>query len=67
MRFNYVLFIAVIFVMTGFSCREKGGKYIKQGEIHYNIDYIGYFGAMPKEILPKILLYHLKTIKYSLK
>ena len=63
MRFNYVLFIAVIFAMTGFSCREMGGKYIKQGEIHYNIDYIGYFGAMPKEVLPKNLIVSFKNNK----
>jgi hypothetical protein len=49
--------------MTGFSCREKGGKYIKQGEIHYNIDYIGYFGAMPKEVLPKNLIVSFKNNK----
>ncbi len=63
MRFSYVLFIAVIFAMTGFSCKEKGGKYINQGEIHYNIDYIGNFGAMPKEVLPKNLIVSFKNDK----
>ena len=63
MRFSYVLFIAVILAMAGFSCKEKGGKYINQGEIHYNIDYIGNFGPMPKEVLPKNLIVSFKNNK----
>ena len=63
MRFSYLLFIAVIFAMTGFSCRQKGGKYINQGEIHYTIDYIGSFGPMPKEFLPKNLIVSFKHDK----
>lgn len=49
--------------MTGISCKEKGGKYISQGEIHYNIDYIGNFGPMPKEVLPKNLVVSFKNNK----
>jgi len=49
--------------MTGFSCKEKGGKNISQGEIHYNIDYIGSFGPMPKEVLPKNLVVSFKNNK----
>jgi hypothetical protein len=55
--------IVVIFAMTCFSCKERGGKYIKQGEIHYNIDYIGNFGPMPKEVLPKNLVVSFKNNK----
>jgi hypothetical protein len=62
-RFNHILFIAVIFAITCFSCKEKGGKYINQGEIHYNIDYIGSFGPMPKEVLPKNLVVSFKDNK----
>jgi len=62
-RFSFVLFIAVILAMTGFSCKEKGGKNISQGEIHYNIDYIGSFGPMPKEVLPKNLVVSFKNNK----
>jgi len=62
-RFSYALFIAVIFAITGSSCKERGGRYINQGEIHYNIDYIGYFGAMPKEVLPKNLVVSFKDNK----
>jgi hypothetical protein len=46
--------------MTSFSCKEHGGKFINQGEIHYNIDYIGNFGQMPKEVLPKNLIVSFK-------
>ena len=49
--------------MTGFSCKEKGGKNISQGEIHYNIDYIGSFGPMPREVLPKNLVVSFKNNK----
>ena len=63
MRFSYALFIAVIFAITGSSCKQKGGKYISQGEIHYNIDYKGNFGTMPKEILPKNLVVSFKDNK----
>jgi hypothetical protein len=58
-----VLIIAVIFAMTGYSCKEKGGKYIDQGEIHYNIDYIGNTGGMPKEVLPQNLIVSFKKDK----
>jgi hypothetical protein len=57
-----VLFIAVIFAMTGYSCKERGGKYIDQGEIHYNIDYIGNFGV-PVEALPQNLIVSFKDDK----
>jgi hypothetical protein len=58
-----VLFIAVIFAMTGYSCKEKGGKYIDQGEIHYNIDYIGNTGSLSKEVLPKNMVVSFKNDK----
>jgi hypothetical protein len=49
--------------MTSYSCKEKGGKYINQGEIHYNIDYIGSFGPMPREVMPKNLVVAFKHDK----
>jgi hypothetical protein len=61
-RFSYVLFIAVIFAMTVSSCKERGGKYIDQGEIHYKIDYVGNFGV-PKEALPQNLIVSFKSDK----
>jgi len=62
-RFSYVLFIAAIFAITGYSCKQKGGKHINQGEIHYNVDYIGKIGPMPKEVLPKNLIVSFKDNK----
>lgn len=63
MRFSYLLLVAVIFATTGFSCKERGGRHLNQGEIHYNIDYIGNFGPMPKEFLPKNLVVSFKDDK----
>ena len=63
MRFSYVTFIVIILTMTGYSCLTRGGKYIDQGEIHYNIDYIGNIGTMPKEVLPKNLIVSFKHDK----
>jgi len=62
-RFSYVTFIVIILTMTGYSCLTRGGKYIDQGEIHYNIDYIGNIGTMPKEVLPKNLIVSFKHDK----
>lgn len=61
-RFRYVVVILLMFAVTGYSCREKGGKYIDQGEIHYNIEYSGNFG-LPKEALPQNLIVSFKKNK----
>lgn len=58
-----MLVIVVLLAMTGYSCKERGGKYLDQGEIHYNIDYIGNFGGMPKEVLPQNLIVSFKKDK----
>ena len=58
-----MLIIVVLLAMTGYSCKERGGKYLDQGEIHYNIDYIGNFGGMPKEVLPQNLIVSFKKDK----
>jgi hypothetical protein len=62
-RLRYVLFIAAIFVVTSNSCKERGGKYIDQGEIHYNIDYIGVVGSVPKEFMPNNMVVSFKNDK----
>lgn len=64
MRSNYILFFAVILALTGYSCKERGGKNIDQGEIHYNIDYLGNVGAVPKEFLPQSLVISFKKDKF---
>lgn len=64
MRYNLILFVALISAMAGLSCKNKsGGKYIDQGEIHYNIDYIGNLGAMHKEVMPRNLVVSFKKDK----
>ena len=63
MRYSIGVFIAVIFAITAYSCREKGGKNLDQGEIHYNINYLGNFGVMPKEAMPQNLIVSFKKDK----
>ena len=63
MRLSIGVFIAAIFAFFVYSCSEKGGKYINQGEIHYNIDYSGNVGPMPIEIMPKNLIVSFKKNK----
>ena len=63
MRLSYLLFVTVIIAITGYSCKEKGVRYIDQGEIHYNINYIGTVEAVPKGILPKNLIVSFKKDK----
>jgi hypothetical protein len=58
-----VLLIAAVFALTCNSCSERGGKYIKEGEIHYTIEYSGSIGAMPREVLPKNLIVSFKHNK----
>jgi len=56
-----ILFLFLVFI--GYSCRERGGKNINQGEIHYNIEYTGNVGGVPKEVLPKTLVVYFKKNK----
>lgn len=49
--------------MSGYSCKQRGGKYIDQGEIHFNIEYVGSFGSVPKEFLPQNLIVSFKKDK----
>jgi hypothetical protein len=62
-RFRILLLIAGFIITISYSCREKGGKYISQGEIHYNIEYIGYSSTFPKELMPKNLVVSFKDNK----
>jgi hypothetical protein len=58
-----VLFIVVIIAMTGYSCKQKGGKNIDQGEIYFTINYKSNSKPLPKEILPKNLVLYFKNDK----
>lgn len=63
MRSRFIFIVFFFFVLTFISCREKGGKNISQGEIHYNIEYGGTMGGVPKEVLPKTLVVYFKKDK----
>ncbi len=63
MRFRSVLIIATTLAITGSSCKQKGGKYINKGEIHYNIEYMGDMGVVPKEYMPRNLIVSFKDNK----
>lgn len=56
-----IIFISLLFF--SYSCREQGGKNINQGEIHYNIEYSGSMGGVPKEVLPQNLIVSFKKNK----
>jgi len=62
-RSRVIFIVFFFFVLTFISCREKGGKNISQGEIHYNIEYGGTMGGVPKEVLPKTLVVYFKKDK----
>jgi len=61
-RFRPGLSIAIIIAITGFSCKQKGGREINEGEIHYSIDYQGDVGSF-KGIMPKNLIVSFKDNK----
>jgi len=58
-----------LFLVAGFafiaisSCKQKGGKYIDQGEVHYTIEYIKSAGTMPVELKPRTLVVSFKQDK----
>ena len=62
MRLTYLLLIALILAMIGYSCKHNVSKDLNQGEIHYNIEYKGIFGV-PKEFLPRNLVLSFKKDK----
>jgi hypothetical protein len=56
------MLVAIIIATTGYSCRDRGGKNISQGEIHYTIEYLGNTN-MPREIMPRNLVVSFKDDK----
>jgi hypothetical protein len=62
-RLLKVLLVAGLILLTSYSCREKGGKYIDQGEIHYNIEYISGIGSMSNDLKPRTLVVSFKNDK----
>jgi len=62
-RFRSGLLFASLIAMTAYSCRDKGGKNIDQGEIHYTIEYVGNVSMMPREVMPRVLIVSFKDDK----
>ena len=50
-------------MFIGFSCRERGGKYISQGEIYYTIEYSGSTSSFSRDLMPKNLVVSFKNDK----
>jgi len=62
-KFRYLLLVTFSLAIICYSCKHKGGKFINQGEIHYNIDYTGDFGSLPLQALPQDLVVSFKHDK----
>lgn len=64
MKLNYNFFIALLIVfLTLNSCKDKGGKFIRQGEVHFNIEYLKSSGSMPIDLKPHTLIVSFKDNK----
>lgn len=63
MRFLIIAVIAGLILIVSNSCREKGYKYIDEGEIHYNIEYIHGAGILSDDLKPKSLIVSFKNNK----
>ena len=63
MRLSFLLVPLLIFAITGYSCKDNGSRFIKEGEIHYNIEYAGNTGPIPTEFLPHNLIVSFKENK----
>lgn len=63
MRLLRLPLIAGLILLVSYSCRERGGKYINQGEIHYNIEYISSTGTLSNDFKPKTLVVSFKNNK----
>lgn len=63
MRFRNLLLIVGLISIIGCSCNERGGKYISQGEIHYNIEYVRNTSSFGKDLMPRNLIVSFKDDK----
>ncbi len=63
MKFRNLLFVAGLILILFYSCREKGGKFISEGEIHYNIDYKTTISSFSMDLMPKTLVVSFKNNK----
>ena len=63
MRLLRLSAIAGLILIVSYSCKNKGSKYINQGEIHFTIEYIKNSGTMSLELKPKNLVVSFKDDK----
>jgi hypothetical protein len=62
-RFKKILVLVCLIAVTNYSCKQKAGKNINEGEIHYTITYSGAVGSLSKELKPKNLIVSFKDNK----
>lgn len=62
-KHKFILYSALVISLLSFSCKEKGGKNIDQGEIYYTLTYTEYSGPIPEKFMPKNLVVSFKKDK----
>jgi hypothetical protein len=62
-KLRNLLLIAGLIILLSYSCRERGGKYISEGEIHYNIEYKSTTSSISKDLMPRNLVVSFKSDK----
>jgi len=60
-KHRYTLVATLICTLAIFSCKKPGGRFPKQGKIHYSVEYRGKVMQMPKELMPKSLVVSFKN------
>jgi len=55
-RFPRLPIIAGLALLAFSSCMERGSRFIDQGEVHYNIEYIKTAGTLSNDLKPKSLI-----------
>lgn len=63
MRFLRLSFIAGLLILIIYSCKERGGKNIEQGEIHFTIEYLKNSGSLADDLKPRNLVVSFKDDK----
>ena len=63
MRSGQVLLATILSVTILSSCNRNKCRDLVQGEIHYDVSFMGHISRMPKEILPKSLVVSFKNNK----
>jgi len=62
-RSGQTLLFTIISVLILYSCDKNGGRNLDQGEIHYDVILKGHLTHMPRELMPKNLIFTFKDDK----